>query len=336
MENNHTLLYLSEADEKAVGLDMAKVIDTLEQVHTARKLGKVQQPPKPGLRPVGSKGFIDGYLAYVGDTKYLGIKWLAGYFENPGKGLPFINGLILLNDVETGMPLSVMGCGYITGLRTAGVSGMGLRRLVTKKEVTISVIGCGLQGRTHLMAALSCGWNVKQVLCWNIRRPGAEKYREEMAALYPEYDISVADTMEEAVSQADVLLICAPLEPDGSTRIIPPGLLKPGVTIAAVNGDFSFLEETIPEIDRVYVDDNESYPVRKASPMLSDKLPEESFELAELVMGLCPGRISDTERILITTEGMAINDISCAYIMYKEALKKNIGVRLPIFDRTQE
>lgn len=335
MELDHTLLYLSEGDERAVEIDMADVIDVLEEAHTARKLGKVQQPPKPGLRPVGNRGFLDGYLAYVGDTKYLGIKWLSGYFENPGKGLPFINGLILLNDVETGMPISAMGCGYITGLRTAGVNGMALRRLVTRENVTISVIGCGLQGRTNMMAALSCGWKVNQILCWNIRRPGAEKYKEDMSQRYPEYDIQVADTMEEAVSQADVLLIGAPLELDGSTRIIPPGLLKPGVTIAAVNGDASFLEETLGEIDRVFVDDNDSYAGRKASPMLSDQMPEKSEEIAELVMGLIPGRQNDTERIMITAEGMAINDVSCAYLMYQEALKQNIGVRLPIFGRTQ-
>lgn len=334
MEQNQTILYLSEADERAVDIQMSQVIDVLEEVHTARKLGKVQQPPKPGLRPVGNKGFIDGYLAYVGDTKYLGIKWLSGYFDNPGKGLPFINGLIILNDVETGMPLSVMGCGYITGLRTAGVNGMALRRLVTKETVTISVIGCGLQGRTNLMAALSCGWNVEKILCWNIRRPGAEKYQAEMAARYPQYTIAVADTMEEAVSQADVLLIGAPLELDGSTRIIPKGLLKPGVTIAAVNGDASFLEEALTEIDRVFVDDNESYPARKASPMLSDNMPETSEEIAELVMGKIPGRQNDTERIMITAEGMAINDVSCAYLMYKTALEQNVGMKLPVFGRS--
>ena len=335
MERNQSLLYLSEADERAVDLNMSDIIDVLEEVHTARKLGKVQQPPKPGLRPVGNKGFIDGYLAYVGDTKYLGIKWLSGYFDNPAKGLPFINGLIVLNDVETGMPLSVMGCGYITGLRTAGVNGMALRRLVTKETVTISVIGCGLQGRTNLMAALSCGWNVEKILCWNIRRPSADAYQAEMSARYPQHSIAVADTLEEAVSQADVLIIGAPLELDGSTRIIPKGLLKPGVTIAAVNGDASFLEEALGEIDRVFVDDNDSYAGRRASPMLSDKLPEESEEIAELVMGKIPGRKNDQERILITAEGMAINDVSCAYLMYTEALKQGVGVKLPIFEATQ-
>ncbi len=335
MERDNTLLYLSEADERAVKLNMSDVIDVLEEVHTARKLGKVQQPPKPGLRPVGNKGFLDGYLAFVEDTEYLGIKWLSGYFENPAKGLPFINGLIVLNDVQTGMPLSVMGCGYVTGLRTAGVNGMALRRLVTKETVTIGVVGCGLQGRTNLMSALSCGWNVEKILCWNIRRPGAEAYQKDMSAMYPEYSIAVADTLEEAVSQADVLIIGAPLEPDGSARIIPKGLLKPGVTIASVNGDSSFLEEALPEIHRVFVDDNDSYTARRSSPMMSDNMPEKSEEIAELVMGNIPGRKNDQERIMITAEGMAINDVSCAYLMYKRALEQNVGVKLPIFEATK-
>ncbi len=211
---------------------------------------------------------------------------------------------------------------------------VALRRLVTKETVTIGVVGCGLQGRTNLMAGLSCGWDVEKILCWNIRRPGAEKYREEMAEKYPQYDIAVAETLEETVSQADVLIIGAPLELDGSTRIIPKGLLKPGVTIAAVNGDASFLEEALTEIDRVFVDDNDSYAARRASPMLSDKLPETSDEIAELVMGKIEGRRNDTERILITAEGMAINDVSCAHLMYRKALEQGIGVKLPIFEAT--
>ena len=185
------------------------------------------------------------------------------------------------------------------------------------------------------MAALSCGLNVEKILCWNIRRPGAEKYREEIAKMYPEYSIAVADSLEEAVGEADVLIIGAPLEPDGSARIIPKGLLKPGVTIAAVNGDSSFLEEALPEINRVFVDDNESYAVRRLSPMMSDKMPENSEEIAELVMGKIPGRKNDQEIIMITAEGMAINDVSCAYLMYQKALEQGIGVKLPIFEATK-
>lgn len=330
MEIGKQMLYLSEGDERRVELDVNAVIDVLEEVHVARKEGRVQMPPKPGLRPVGKAGFVDGYPAFVEGTEYLGIKWLSGYFANPAKGLPFINGLIILNDTQTGVPLCVMSCGYLTALRTAGIHGVGLRRLVAPGARTIGVVGCGLQARTHLMVTMASVQGLEELYCWNVNPAGAQSYAAEAAERYPGLNVHVCDSMEEAVSAADVLIIGAPLLPDGSGRMIKPGLLKAGVTVAAVNGDSSFLTETLPEFDRVFVDDKEQYPVRKAAGMLADTLPEECDELAELVQGKAPGRKSDQEKILITTEGIAINDVSAAYIMYKAALEQGIGQILPL------
>ena len=330
MEIGKQILYLSEADERRVELDINAVIDVLEEVHVARKEGRAQMPPKPGLRPVGKAGFVDGYPAFVEGTEYLGIKWLSGYFANPSKGLPFINGLIILNDVQTGVPLCVMGCGYLTALRTGGIHGVGLRRLVAPGSKTIGVVGCGLQARTHLMAAMASCKEIEEVCCWDLNPTGIQRYVEDMSARYPGVRFCGTETVDDTVSAADVLIIGAPLLPDGSGRMIKKGLLKPGVTVAAVNGDSSFLTEALPEFDRVFVDDKEQYPVRKQAGMLDKALREECDELAELVQGVAPGRKSNEEKILITTEGIAINDVSAAWIMYQAALKQGIGVLLPL------
>ena len=330
MELGKQILYLSEADERRVELDINKVIDVLEEVHVARKEGRAQMPPKPGLRPVGKAGFVDGYPAFVEGTEYLGIKWLSGYFANPAKGLPFINGLIILNDVQTGVPLCVMGCGYLTALRTGGIHGVGLRRLVAPGSKVIGVVGCGLQARTHLMAAMASCTEIEEVCCWDPTEVGAQRYADDMGSRYPGVNFRIAADVDEAVSVADVLIIGAPLFPDGSGRMIKKGLLKPGVTVAAVNGDSSFLTEALPEFDRVFVDDKEQYPVRKASGMLDKALREDCDELAELVQGVAEGRRTGEEKILITTEGIAINDVSAAYIMYQAALEQGIGTVLPL------
>lgn len=324
------LLYLSEEDERRVDLPMDRVMDILEEVHLARRRGRVQQPPKPGLRPVGTRGFIDGYPAFVEGTDYLGIKWLSGYFSNPPRGLPFIQGLILLNDPDTGAPVCVMGCGYVTALRTAGMNGIGLRRLAASSVKTIGVIGCGLQGRTNLRAALAACPGAERVLCWNIRRPGAERYAAEMAAVFPRLSIRTTETAEETVRSAEVLIIGAPLEPDGSARLIRGEWLPEGVTIAAVNGDSSFCREALSRIDRVFVDDENRYEERKRAGMLDAALPEGCDELGALLEGACEGRRDPKERILITAEGMAINDVSCARAMYEAALAQGIGTFLPL------
>lgn len=330
MELGKQILYLSEADERSVKLDMNTVMDVLEEVHVARKEGRVQMPPKPGLRPVGKAGFVDGYPAFIAGTEYLGIKWLSGYFDNPAKGLPFINGLIILNDIRTGVPICVMGCGYLTALRTGGIHGVGLRRLTKPSDRVAGVFGCGLQARTHLMAAITARPELTDVYCWDLFPASAEKFAQEMGERYPNVKFHVTEKMEDTITPADVLIICAPLFPDGSGRMIPAGLLKEGVTIAAVNGDSSFLVEALNDIDRVYVDDEEEYPNRKKAGMLSDKLPEGCDELAELVRGNAEGRRNDQEKILITTEGIAINDVSAAWALYQAALEQGIGTVLPL------
>ena len=330
MEIGKQMLYLSEADERSVKLDMNAVIDVLEEVHVARKEGRVQMPPKPGLRPVGKAGFVDGYPAFVEGTEYLGIKWLSGYFDNPSKGLPFINGLIIMNDIRTGVPVSVMSCGYLTALRTGGIHGVGLRRLTKPSDRIVGVFGCGLQARTHLMATMAICQGLTDVYCWDLMAAGAQRFADDMGQLFPELQFHVCQQFEEVLTQADILLIGAPLFPDGSGRMIGKGLLKEGVTVAAVNGDSSFLEEALPEFDRVFVDDEEQYPVRKQVGMLSNALTEECAELAELVRGNAEGRRNDKERLLITTEGIAINDVSCAWVMYQAALEQGIGTVLPL------
>lgn len=330
VEIGKQMLYLSEADERRVNLDMNTVIDVLEEVHIARKEGRAQMPPKPGLRPVGKAGFVDGYPAFVEGTEYLGIKWLSGYFDNPSKGLPFINGLIILNDIRTGVPICVMSCGYLTALRTGGIHGVGLRRLTKPGDRVVGVVGCGLQARTHLLAAMAACRELTDVCCWDPNPDSARRYADDMKKRFPELNFHTSEKMEEAVSAADVLLICAPLFPDGSGRMIGKGLLKEGVTVAAVNGDSSFLEEALPEFDRVFVDDGQQYPVRKQAGMLSYALTETCDELAELARGNAEGRRGDRERILITTEGIAINDVSAAWVMYQAALEQGIGTQLPL------
>lgn len=330
MEIGKQLLYLSEADERRLDLSMDRIIDVLEEVHAAHRQGKTQMPPKPGLRPVGKAGFIDGYPAFVENTEYLGIKWLSGYFGNPAKGLPFITGLTILNDVQTGIPVCVMGCGYLTALRTAGIHGAALRRLTKAGDRILGVVGCGLQARTHLMMAMTCCPEITDVYCWSLADGDVERYTEDMAPMFPDVKFHAAACVEDAVRPADVLLIGAPLLPDGSGRMIGTGLLKPGVTVVAVNGDSSFLTETLPEFDRVVVDDLKQYPVRKEMGMLGGGLTDVCDEIAAMVMGEGTGRTSDQEKILVATEGVAINDVSCARVMYETALAQNVGTLLPL------
>ena len=72
--------------------------------------------------------------------------------ENYKRGLPYITGLLILNDVETGLPLAVMDCVWITAMRTGAATALSARYLARAESSVVGILGCGVQGRTNLEA----------------------------------------------------------------------------------------------------------------------------------------------------------------------------------------
>ncbi len=120
---SNPLLYLSRADVEAVALDMPAIIGLLETAFREKGAGRVEMPPKPGIHP-RPDAFIHAMPAYIPALEAAGIKWVSGFPENVARGLPYISGLIVLNDAETGLPYCVMDCTWITAYRTGAASAL--------------------------------------------------------------------------------------------------------------------------------------------------------------------------------------------------------------------
>ena len=61
------------------------------------------------------------------------------------RGLPYITGLLVLNDPLTGIPLAVMDATWITAMRTGGATALAARYLARPDSSTVAVLGCGVQ-----------------------------------------------------------------------------------------------------------------------------------------------------------------------------------------------
>src|SRR5215813_2058837 len=101
-----SVLYLSRADVERASLSMEEIIAAVEEVFLEKGNGRVEMPPKPGIHPLPD-AFIHAMPGYIPAMAAAGIKWVSGYPQNQAKGLPYIQGLLMLNDPETGTPLSV-------------------------------------------------------------------------------------------------------------------------------------------------------------------------------------------------------------------------------------
>src|SRR6266853_6968618 len=145
------LLYLSQADVSSTGLSMEEIISALEFMFREKAEGRVEMPPKIGIHTMPD-AFIHAMPAAISGQKAAGMKWVGGYPANSKCGLPYITGLLILNDYETGIPLALMDCTWITAQRTGAATAVAAKYLARPDAHTLGILGCGVQGRSNLEA----------------------------------------------------------------------------------------------------------------------------------------------------------------------------------------
>ena len=226
-----TLLYLSRADVEAVALDMPTIIGLLETAFREKGAGRVEMPPKPGIHP-GPDAFIHAMPAYIPALHAAGIKWVSGFPENVQRGLPYITGLIVLNDDQTGLPYCVMDCTWITAYRTGAATALSAKYLARPESEVVGVLACGVQGRTNL-EAIAAVLPIRRAFAYDIVPEARDRYVSEMAGRLG-IEIVPVDDPRSAVVESDVVVTSGPILKQPKPTI-EAGWLKPGAFGSAVD-----------------------------------------------------------------------------------------------------
>ncbi len=270
--------------------------------------------------------------AYLRGSGALGIKSVTVFKRNPAKGIPATLGVTLLLDPVTGVPLSVMEAGYLTGVRTAAASGLATSLLAREDARELAILGAGAQGRFHL-TAITTVRQIERVRVFDATRANAERYREEMQPTVSA-TIEVVNSPEEAVRGADVIVTTS----TSQTPIVELGWLKPGAHINGVGSHSPGARELAGEVianARVVLDSREA-ALQEAGDLLmpiADGLvtPQRlSDELGEVVNGSKPGRISPDQITVYKSVGIAIQDMAVAHLVYQKALSAKVGTEVEL------
>src|SRR2546426_3429602 len=174
------ILYLSGADVEAARVPMKAIIERLEIAFGEKGRGRVEMPPKPGIHPgpPGNDNFIHAMPASVPALGAAGVKWVSGFPGNQGRGLPYITGLLILNDPETGIPRAVMDATWVTAMRTGAATAVAVRYLARRGAASFGVLGCGVQARTNLEAVAAVLPSLKEGRAYDIHPERAAAYSE--------------------------------------------------------------------------------------------------------------------------------------------------------------
>jgi len=126
---------------------------------------------------------------------------VSGYPDNPSRGLPYISGVIVVNDAGTGVPLAVLDAAEITAARTAAASGLCVSAFAPAGWRNAAILGAGEQGRyhAHVLRTLNPACEIRAY------DPVAERAASlntgSVAALSP----------REAIDGADVVITAGPI-----------------------------------------------------------------------------------------------------------------------------
>jgi ornithine cyclodeaminase/alanine dehydrogenase-like protein (mu-crystallin family) len=320
------ILYLSQKEVAETGLTMAEVIAAVEKAFREKGEGKVEMPPKPGVhsRP---NSFIHAMPAYIAATGALGVKWVAGYPENSKRGLPYISGLLVLNDPDTGLPLAVMDCVWITAMRTGAATTVAACYLARENSKVLGVLGAGVQGFSNL-EALKVLFPIERVTVYDIDEGQVERYVKRIRSCWPDMKIQRSHEPREAVEGMDIVVTAGPIvRPPHAT--IKAGWLSEGAFASMVDFDSYWSGEALAEVDKFSTDDIPQLDHYRTLGYFQ-RIPSIYAELGELVTGKKPGRQSARERTVACNLGLAIDDLATAPLVYKRAVEKGLGTWLPM------
>jgi len=323
--SSYQLLYLSRADVESVALDMPTLINLLEEAFREKGRGRVEMPPKPGIH-TQPEAFIHAMPAYIPALQSAGIKWVSGYPENYKRGLPYITGLLILNDVETGLPYAVMDCTWITAYRTGAASALAAKYLARRKSEVVGIIACGVQGRTNLVA-LAALFPIKRVYAYDISPDAQRRYIEEMSARLS-IEIIGVDSPKRAVVESDIVVTSGPILKH-PTPTIEKDWLRAGAFASAVDFDSYWQGEALAQIDKLCTDDHAQFQYYKSIGYFQTT-PDPYADLGEIVAGLKPGREHESERTMAMNLGLALDDMAVAPEVYRRARQRGLGTWLPL------
>jgi ornithine cyclodeaminase/alanine dehydrogenase-like protein (mu-crystallin family) len=304
--------YLSQEDILGLNIPMSKVIKLVEKGLYEHGHKRVENPPKPGIHSKPD-AFIHAMPAYYEALGIGGLKWVSGYPSNRAVDLPQIAGLMIVNDMETGMPLAVMDCRWITAVRTAAVSAITAKYCAMEGTRTLGVVGCGVQGRMNLVAFKEVIPKLDEVSVFDINPDAMRRFKADFEKELG-VNITIASSVEEAVNGKDMILTATQRlkEPLVRNEWFKPGCLGFGLEASrawygdAILGADKFITDSWDQTVHFY--EQGAFP---------DGLPTLYSELGEVVARLKLGRETQEERILAINIGLALEDVIVADYIYQ-------------------
>ncbi len=374
MDSKIDFLYLSEPDMIKAGVkDMKQCVEVMEDMLVTLYKGDYvmggenhnshgcmitfpDDPQFPGMPKNADDRRFMAMPAYLGGSSQMaGMKWYGSNVDNKKKGLPRSILMMMLNDKDTGAPLALMSANLVSAYRTGGIPGVGAKYLARKDSKIVSIIGPGVMGKTSLAAFAAVCPNLDTVKIKGRSQKSLDSFVKFVKEELPQIkNIEICDSVEEAVKDSDIISFTTTVRNDVSSfPYISGDWIKKGALISmpsAAQFDDDFLVNNcklVVDNRKLYEAWEEEYPYPTYPDMQiigtkftdlkhEGKITDEDIiDITDIIEGRKPGRQSDDDIIVYSVGGMPVEDIAWGGLIYRNAVKLGIGIKLPLWDKPE-
>ena len=312
-------------------LRMQDCMDVVEKAFAELANGTAVLPLRTGIKPPdGISLYMPAYLKEMGA---LACKVVTVYKDNPSKyNMPTTIGKVLLQDINTGDVICIMDGGYLTAVRTGAASGVATKYLAREdKNQVAGIFGAGVQAKMQLWAVATAR-DIGKAIVFDISDGAMTKFISEMSGKL-NIGIVKAKSAEE-VLQADIICTAS----SSATPLFDGKLVKDGTHINGIGSHSPNARELDTEIIKrsLFIGDSREACFSEAGdimiPVSEGAVKESHFyaELGEVITGKKKGRVNSAGITLFKSNGLAIQDVAAAKIVYEKAVAKGIGTKVEI------
>ena len=324
------MLVLSDSDIRAL-LPPDVCYAAMQDALAALAHGDVEQPAhRPMLAASGAAGLLAFMPAYASaPARAYGLKAICVFPGNGALGLDAHQGVVLLFDGRTGVPVAVLNASTVTELRTPAVTAVATALLARADATELVIVGAGVQGAAHARALA----RVRPFRRIRLVARDAARARAVCAGLDAELDVAVefCASVEEAVSSADVVVTAT----TSRVPVVSRAWLRPGTHVNAVGASLPTTRELDTATMRaasVFADSAASAVLESGDYVLAAAEAPVTIHasIGDVLIGRTTGRANDDELTVFTSIGLAVEDLFAAQRAVSLAEARGLGTRLDL------
>jgi 2,3-diaminopropionate biosynthesis protein SbnB len=318
--------YLSTKNIEQIGIDWDAGIKAIEQAVRCLKNEDFAQPIKPYLRYNNLKNRIIAMPGFLGNgIQMAGIKWIASFPDNIKKNLPRAHCVVVLNQSDTGIPLSIINTPLISIIRTASVSGYVITKFMEarkKTNLSVGIIGWGPIGQYHYkMCRALLKKSIDAFYLFDLKGVDPNQFSD-----HENQSIVICENWKDVFDKADIFITCTVSD----TRYITAQPKKSSLHLNVSLRDYA--EEMYDYFKNAIIVDNWEEVCRENTDIeLMHKrkglCEEEVHDITDILGGVI-GKIASEKPIMFNPMGMAVFDIAIATYYYKKSLATGTGIEL--------